>query len=191
MTPTAREGTQSQPLPKEVHVTFANQDTKHTEYPVDDFDAGTFSNPNRIPLGSNARVLGVRCGDEMGDGDAAWKLGTPEVEVSVASPPPEPPERGVPSIFDLYTSAPPPPSPHSLAAGNMAPATPADRSDTSHTNGAAIGPHPSYIQVAESFIFEQKIQQCLAAIRSNEAREDNMRLQGVAWIDSVRKSLQL
>ena len=54
-----------------------------------------------------------------------------------------------------------------------------------------VGPHPSFIEVAKPFIFEQRLQECMNAIGMTEAKEDSIRLQGVAWIDSVRKSLQL
>ncbi|KAF2101700.1 cyclin-like protein [Rhizodiscina lignyota] len=53
------------------------------------------------------------------------------------------------------------------------------------------GPHPSFIEVAKSYIFEQQIRQCMAIIHMNENREEAVRLQGVNWIDQVRKALQL
>lgn len=53
------------------------------------------------------------------------------------------------------------------------------------------GPHPSYIQVAKPFVFEQKVQSQIIATGANPAREDSFRLQGVQWIDDVRKALQL
>jgi CTD kinase subunit beta len=53
------------------------------------------------------------------------------------------------------------------------------------------GPHPSYIQVAKPFVFEQKVQGQIIATGANPAREDNFRLQGVQWIDEVRRALQL
>jgi CTD kinase subunit beta len=53
------------------------------------------------------------------------------------------------------------------------------------------GPHPSYIQVAKPFIFEQKVQGQMIATGANPAREDNYRLQGIQWIDEVRRALQL
>ena len=59
------------------------------------------------------------------------------------------------------------------------------------TENGEIGPHPSFIEVAKPFIFEQRLQGCLNAIAMTEAKEDAIRLQGVAWIDSVRRSLQL
>ncbi|KAI9655546.1 MAG: RNA polymerase II C-terminal domain kinase beta subunit [Bathelium mastoideum] len=54
-----------------------------------------------------------------------------------------------------------------------------------------VGPHPSFIEVAKPYIFEQQLQECLAANGGSEAREDHIRLQGVAWIDRVRKALML
>ncbi|KAI9696786.1 MAG: RNA polymerase II C-terminal domain kinase beta subunit [Candelina mexicana] len=53
------------------------------------------------------------------------------------------------------------------------------------------GPHPSFIQVAKPYVFEQKLQECMAVTGVTEAKEGNLRTQGVAWIDSVRKALQL
>lgn len=54
-----------------------------------------------------------------------------------------------------------------------------------------VGPHPSFIEIAKPYIFEQKVQECIAKIGMTEAKEDVVRLQGVAWIDNVRKSMQL
>ena len=54
-----------------------------------------------------------------------------------------------------------------------------------------VGPHPSYIQLAKPYIFESKLQECMAATGVTEAKEDNIRLQGIAWIDSLRKALHL
>ncbi len=71
----------------------------------------------------------------------------------------------------------------------MAPAKP-DAPSPSTENGDP-GPHPSFIQVAKPYVFEQKLQECMTAIGVNEAKEDNVRLQGVTWIDNVRKALQL
>lgn len=52
-------------------------------------------------------------------------------------------------------------------------------------------PHPSFIQVAKPYVFEHTIQQCLAAVGVNSSREDTARIQGVTWIDNVRKALRL
>lgn len=54
-----------------------------------------------------------------------------------------------------------------------------------------VGPHPSYIEIAKPYIFEPKVQECLTAAGVSEAKDDNIRLQGVAWIDSVRKAMHL
>lgn len=67
----------------------------------------------------------------------------------------------------------------------MAPAAPSIARDD------PPGPHPSFIEVAKPYIFEQKLQDCMKIIGMNEAKEDVVRLQGVAWIDQVRKALQL
>ncbi|KAF8859546.1 cyclin-like protein [Acephala macrosclerotiorum] len=56
---------------------------------------------------------------------------------------------------------------------------------------AQIGPHPSFIHVAEQYVFQQQIQNHMVAIGTNPTREDNFRLQGVQWINDVRTALQL
>ena len=53
------------------------------------------------------------------------------------------------------------------------------------------GPHPSFIEIAKPYVFQQQIQQCMAIIHMNEVPEETVRLQGVNWIDQVRKYLQL
>lgn len=53
------------------------------------------------------------------------------------------------------------------------------------------GPHPSFIQVAHPYVFEKTVQECLAATGVNPQREDSIRLQGITWIDNVRKALHL
>ncbi|KAL2000249.1 hypothetical protein VTN02DRAFT_3358 [Thermoascus thermophilus] len=52
-------------------------------------------------------------------------------------------------------------------------------------------PHPSFIQVAKPFVFEQTIQECIAAVGVDPLREESLRLQGVTWIDNVRRALHL
>jgi CTD kinase subunit beta len=64
----------------------------------------------------------------------------------------------------------------------MAPAIPTD---------ALVGPHPSYIEVAKPYMLQSAIDKCLADLQMKESREDAVRLQGVTWIDNVRRSLQL
>lgn len=64
-----------------------------------------------------------------------------------------------------------------------------------HQDGLAnqphVGPHPSLIQLAKPYVFEQGLQQCMTDTGATEAKEDTLRLQGVSWIDNVRKALQL
>lgn len=68
----------------------------------------------------------------------------------------------------------------------MAPSQIAESIDTGH-----VGPHPSYIEIAKPYIFQPKIKDCLDAAGVSEAKDDSIRLQGVAWIDSVRKAMYL
>ncbi|KAK2879562.1 hypothetical protein FQN49_000755 [Arthroderma sp. PD_2] len=55
--------------------------------------------------------------------------------------------------------------------------------------GRPVAPHPSFIQVANPYLFEKTVQDCFAATGVNSLREDNNRLQGITWIDNVRKAL--
>jgi CTD kinase subunit beta len=82
----------------------------------------------------------------------------------------------------------------------MAPAQPSqtpasgqvnDPSTTSNGPSGSVGPHASFIYVAKRFIFQQQIQTHMIAIGNNPTREDNFRLQGVQWINDVRKALSL
>lgn len=68
------------------------------------------------------------------------------------------------------------------------------------SNGEAkiIGPHPSTLRVSTSYITQAAIDRKLASEGLDaqerslaEAREDTVRLQGVAWLDNVRRALQL
>jgi CTD kinase subunit beta len=68
------------------------------------------------------------------------------------------------------------------------------------SNGEAkiIGPHPSTIRVSASYMTQAAIDKRLAPDGLDaqerslaEAREDTVRLQGVAWLDNVRRELQL
>ncbi|KAL6708107.1 RNA polymerase II C-terminal domain kinase beta subunit [Coniothyrium glycines] len=54
-----------------------------------------------------------------------------------------------------------------------------------------IGPHPSYIEVAKPYILQSRIQRCLSDMNMSDAKEDAARLQGVTWIDQVRRALSL
>lgn len=62
---------------------------------------------------------------------------------------------------------------------------------TNTLDPASVGPHPSHIEIAKPYIFQHTITACLNAAGVTEAKDDSIRLQGVAWIDSVRKALQL
>ena len=64
-------------------------------------------------------------------------------------------------------------------------------SNLADVGGDPIGPHPSYIEIAKPYVFESKIRESLHAAAVSEAKDDGIRLQGVAWIDSVRKALAL
>ena len=57
--------------------------------------------------------------------------------------------------------------------------------------GEPVGPHPSYIEIAKPYVFESKIRECLTIAGVSEAKDDSIRLQGVAWIDGVRKAMHL
>ena len=54
-----------------------------------------------------------------------------------------------------------------------------------------VGPHPSYIELAKPYIFQFKIHECLTKAAITEAKDDGIRLQGITWIDSVRKFMHL
>lgn len=53
------------------------------------------------------------------------------------------------------------------------------------------GPHPSYIQIAKPYIFQHSVQECMMLAGSSDAKDDSIRLQGVSWIDNVRKAMHL
>jgi len=99
------------------------------------------------------------------------------------------------------STAPPPPPPSVSRSdfssclsfpSEMDSTTHRDRDEPSSQNGVGVvGPHPSFINVANPYLFEQQIQACLAALGTTEAKEANARLQGVMWIDNVRRALQL
>ena len=56
---------------------------------------------------------------------------------------------------------------------------------------ARVGPHPSFIEVAKPYMLQSRIQTCLTTIQMSDAKEDAVRLQGVSWIDAVRRALSL
>lgn len=90
-------------------------------------------------------------------------------------------EEGATSRFQAFEDG-----SHAAGARVMAPASTRDMIDPER-----VGPHPSYIETAQPYIFQSTIQKALAAAGMSEAKDDSIRLQGVAWIDSVRKALQL
>lgn len=53
------------------------------------------------------------------------------------------------------------------------------------------GPRPSLIEVAKPYVFEERIRQALESVGMQTSREDQIRMNGVLWIDQVRKALQL
>ena len=53
------------------------------------------------------------------------------------------------------------------------------------------GPPPSYINVSQVYLFQQQLQNQMIVTGTNPTREDNLRLQGVQWINEVRTALQL
>ncbi|KAL8853874.1 MAG: hypothetical protein Q9221_001345 [Calogaya cf. arnoldii] len=59
------------------------------------------------------------------------------------------------------------------------------------SEGPQPGPHPSYIQIAKPYVFESKIQECMLVAGITEARDEDIRLQAVAWIDNVRRAMHL
>jgi len=58
-------------------------------------------------------------------------------------------------------------------------------------NSIPSGPTRSHIQVAKPYVFQQAIDGCLHDLGVAQAREDNIRLAGVQWIENVRKALKL
>ena len=63
--------------------------------------------------------------------------------------------------------------------------------EMSESERSSIGPHPSFVQLATPYLSESHIQASLRDVGSDEARDISLRLQGVAWIDNVRRALQL
>jgi CTD kinase subunit beta len=54
-----------------------------------------------------------------------------------------------------------------------------------------VGPHPSYIEIAKPYSLQSSIDRSLKTFHMSEGKDDTVRLQGVTWIDSVRRNLQL
>lgn len=60
--------------------------------------------------------------------------------------------------------------------------------ETTKRNLPPISPNPSCMKVIKRYIYQQTIQEY---IKGYEVNEELMRLQGVAWIDGVRKLLHM
>lgn len=133
--------------------------------------------------------VGSRAGLPMHHQISAARLGKslPDEFSQRRRPPHEPPSPRRDPRSDLYSSS----SPSSLSTPAAAEMSMAPVQMLQKSQNGVHGPHPSYIQVANPYIFEQKVQDCLKALGSGEAKEDNIRLQGILWIDGVRKALQL
>lgn len=69
---------------------------------------------------------------------------------------------------------------------DMAPMPP-----TSAESEGLAGPKPSLIEVAKPYVFEEGIRSALEAVGMPNSREDQIRMNGVLWIDQVRRVLQL
>ena len=98
------------------------------------------------------------------------------------------PDHLAPGLDSAYSSLihhPDNPDASSSASIKMAPPIAVSGTDASR------GPHPSFIETAKPYIFQSQIQECLAAAGISEAKDDGIKLQGIAWIDNVRKALHL
>jgi hypothetical protein len=104
-------------------------------------------------------------------------------------PPPIPLPAVLSQIFPIKRSTMAP----AQAQPSQAPASGQANDSANSVNGSAghVGPPPSFIYVAKRFIFQQQLQTHMIAIGNNPTREDNYRLQGVQWINDVRKALSL
>lgn len=66
-----------------------------------------------------------------------------------------------------------------------------DVATAAQTHSSSTGSMRSHIQVAKPYVFHQAIDGCLQDLGVAQAREDNIRLAGVQWIENVRKALKL
>jgi hypothetical protein len=71
------------------------------------------------------------------------------------------------------------------------PTSPATTSPATAGPPRRIGLMQNFVQVAKAYVFEQEIQRSLRNNGVSQAREDNIRLAGVQYIDNVRKALKL
>ncbi|KIV97154.1 hypothetical protein PV10_00936 [Exophiala mesophila] len=75
-------------------------------------------------------------------------------------------------------------------AGSTGPSGPPS-SATSAGPRRPTGQMPNFVSVAKAYMFQQEIDQCLTITGVSPAREDNLRLAGVQWIENVRRTLKL
>jgi CTD kinase subunit beta len=54
-----------------------------------------------------------------------------------------------------------------------------------------VGPHPGLVIVCKDFVFQDEIDACLKAIGMDGPRDTTARLNGVAWLDKVRRALNM
>jgi hypothetical protein len=54
----------------------------------------------------------------------------------------------------------------------------------------AVGPHPGVIEPCRRYVFESRIQKCLKTL-GTESKDEAWKIQGVTFIDQMRKSLEL
>lgn len=86
-----------------------------------------------------------------------------------------------------YTMAPSGPKAQSVAQSAAA----TNNSAPAPEPAAAKGPHPGHMQVSCQFTSEQRLRRMLRDNKSDPAREDSYRLQGVQLIDNVRTMLRV
>ncbi|KAK5116551.1 hypothetical protein LTR85_009176 [Meristemomyces frigidus] len=136
-------------------------------------------------------------GTERSDVQIANSRGTPQANVSQPTrdeadiTPMHPPPRR--AVFPVpYTSTTPPPV--ALPKSTMGATKRLSNGDPK----PPIGPHPSTIRVAAPYTSQASIEKRLVPPGLDhqerslaEAREDGNRLQGVTWLDNVRRALQL
>jgi hypothetical protein len=78
-----------------------------------------------------------------------------------------------------------------VMAANGVPRTPTGPAASQSSSASRTKRLPNHVQIADAYIFQQTIDERLKAIGVTPAREDNLRLAGVQWIDQVRRALKL
>ncbi|KAK5138462.1 hypothetical protein LTR08_000048 [Meristemomyces frigidus] len=120
----------------------------------------------------------------------ARTLATPRPATDMPPPRAPPKRKAAPTTVPPYTSLTPPFAPRSTMG--------ATKRLSNGDPKPPVGPHPSTIRVAAPYSTQASIEKRLFPTELDhqerslaEAREDNNRLQGVAWLDNVRRALQL